>query len=54
MYNSPYILNVIENGETYPYPYSKLDKALEHFNFEQTSCELLKYINGQYKVLKTK
>lgn len=54
MYNSLYLLNVIDNEEIFPYPYNKLQTAENHFDFEQTSCKLYEYIDGQYKLIKQK
>jgi len=53
MYNSLYILNVTDNGEQYPYEYSNLKHAEEHYDFEK-SCILLEYINGAYHFVKGK
>jgi acetylornithine/succinyldiaminopimelate/putrescine aminotransferase len=54
MYNSLYLLNVIEDGKTFPYPYSDLKHAEEHFDWERVSCVLLEYINGEYHMIKAK
>jgi glutamate-1-semialdehyde aminotransferase len=54
VYNSQYVLNVIEDGKTYPYPYNNLKRAEEHFEWERVSCVLLEYINGNYHFVKAK
>jgi hypothetical protein len=54
MYNSQYVLNVIEDEEVFPYPYSNLQHAQEHFDWEQVTCILLEYKNGKYHVIKVK
>jgi hypothetical protein len=54
MYNSQYVLNVIEDKDTFIYPYNNLQHAQEHFDWEQTTCVLLEYNNGEYYLLKAK
>ena len=48
-----YIVEVIDDGEKYPYEYSNIDHAEEHYNNEKTAI-LLEYKNGEHYLIKCK
>jgi hypothetical protein len=53
IFNSPYILKVLKDGETYIYEYITKRIVDNHYDFEK-SCTMYKYINGNYHFIKAK
>jgi hypothetical protein len=53
IFNSKYILKVIDNGEVYTYEYNNLNRLNNHYNIEE-SCMIYELINGNYQLLKAK
>jgi hypothetical protein len=52
--SSLYIVQVIEDGESFEYEYSNLHHAREHFDQEQGIAFLLEYNRGNYYFMDNK
>jgi hypothetical protein len=53
IFNSKYILKVIDNGKIYTYEYNNLNRLNNHYDIEE-SCMMYEYNDGNYHFIKAK